>query len=165
MKISEISIQVFGALLAILVGLVVAIITNILDRKTREKEREEASRQLLVKAASAILAEVEFNLGIAKTPFLGRLIPFITTVFNTFQGDIKNLPNGLQVTIFGTYQKLVEANGIIQTDLHKVAWGGGYLDNVYKDKCKEIIGSAEQTKTQLGKWLNDDRANLKKVRI
>jgi len=128
-----------------------------LERKLRDAER-------LRNAVQNILSELQTNLEIAKQPFQSPLITFVTSVFIIYAGDITRLPNDIQDAIYRTYVEINMGNAIVQTDLHKIKWGLGYLDNVYKEQRKKIVDEGEKARQLLENWLkeNDRRCSSAK---
>ncbi len=66
------------------------------------------------------------------------------------------LPKDLQDALHEVYVEIQMTNAIVSVDLHKVAWGGGYLDNRYKEKCGKILERAQKIRTLLREWLKQE---------
>jgi len=150
--------QFYAFVIALAIGVIVALAGYFLSINAAKREREERTKEQQINAGRSILSELNTNLGIARQPFQGRLIPFVTTMFAAHAGEITRLPNDLQNAVYQAYVEIHMGNAVVQTDLHKIAWGGGYLDNGYKELCKEIITKGESAKELLEGWLKNEDA-------
>ena len=146
----------YGFLIALAVGVIVALVGYFLSIKSATQERKAREKERLINAVRSILSEFQNNLEIAKQPFQGRLIPFVTSMFSAYAGEITRLPNNLQHTVYQAYVEIDMGNAIVQTDLHKIQWGGGYLDNKYQEQCKRIIEKGENAKQLLEDWIKKE---------
>ncbi len=147
--------QLGGFIIALAVGVLVALTGHFLNLRTARKEREDAVRQERANAVRSMLSETETNLMLAMAPFRGRLVPFVSTVFDNYKGHIMVLPNNVRNALYAVHVEILLANAIVQTDLAKVSWGGGYVDNAYQDQCRKIAAEAEVAKESLEEWLKN----------
>ena len=86
---------------------------------------------------SGILKEVETNLGIAVTPWTGKLLPFRTEVWDASGGEIDSLPANYQYELAEAYADMHLANRIVwlSTDMDRRSED---LDGNYIKICVQI---------------------------
>lgn len=148
--------QLYGFLIALAVGVIVALTGYFLNLNATKQERKERAKEQSRSAVHNILSELNVNLEITRTPFQGRLIPFVTSMFDTYKGELVRLPDELQRSIYQAYVEASMGNAIVEVDLHKVSYGRGYMDTAYRAKCKEITEKVENAINLLNGWLKDN---------
>ena len=149
--------QLCGFLIALAVGVIVALTGYFLNIKAQQRERKERAKEQLINAGRSILSELKANLKIAEQPLTQNcLMPFMTTMLGAHTGEITRLPNYLQSAIYQTYVEIAMGNAIVQTDLQKITWGGGDLNERYKAQCKKIIEVGDKSKQCLEAWLKKE---------
>ena len=133
-----------------------AFLGYFLSRRGAGEERKLRDIERLSTTGRNILSELETNIGIAKTSFDGKLMPFVTSMFDAYKGEIVTMPHDLQDALYIVYVEILKTNAVVQADLHKVQYGRGYLDETYKDQCSKIEAVAPIAEELLKKWLKKE---------
>jgi len=143
---------IFG-LTSVLLG---SFLGYFLTRLGAKQERKSRTEEQLRNAGRSILAELQTNLALAKRPFQGRLVPFVTSMWEAHKGEILRLPRDLQDALYQVYVEMQMANALVQADLHKLDYGRGYYDEPYKEKSGKVAEKAETAIKLLGDWLKQE---------
>jgi len=144
--------QLYGFLIALAVGVIVALVGYFLNIRAANSERKGRAKEHLRGAMHSILVELETNLKVAKQPFTGRLVPFATEMWDYHKGGILELPKDTQTALHQVYIWVREANALVQSNL-QLSYGLGYYNNEYQKKCTEIAKGAEEAIELLRSWL------------
>ncbi len=102
-----------------------------------------------------ILVELRSNVGLAKQPFRGSLVSFENKMWDRHKGKILALPDDIQDALLQAYNRVQEANALVQSGL-QLAHGLGYYDRPYQQKCNEIAEKAGEASELLRRWLRQE---------
>jgi len=111
-----------------------------------------AKRDKFLNAMCDILVELDSNVGLAKQPFRGSLVPFESKMWDSHKGETLSLSKDIQDALHEAYICVSEANAIVQSNL-QLPYGRGYYNEDYKKKCSEIAEKAEKASELLRNWL------------
>jgi len=142
-----------GSIVSLLCVLVGVFVGYWLNRRGMESERAATTARELEGAIRAILAEVQANQKIAKEPFDGRLLPFLTEMWTLYKAQTGKLPEDVAQPLHKLYIDIIRANTIVNYDLQKIVYGRGYVNNEYKGVCSGIANQATSVAGSLEKWL------------
>ena len=140
--------QFISLLIALAVGVIIALLGYFLNIQTMKKEREEKANEQLGEAIRSILAEVEANEKIAssaeRTLAEKRvMLLFLYEAWGYHRGKIYALPEKVQIALHQFYISVMEANGIVPINL-QIGYGSGYVDKHYYEKVKDITNKAKE---------------------
>ncbi|MFZ5366500.1 MAG: hypothetical protein ACOZBZ_04420 [Patescibacteria group bacterium] len=116
----------------------------------KRKEEEEKARASTVKR---LLAEVNENLALTENIMVNNAkIRFITEAWSTAKGDIYFLSEELQENLQKSYTKIHRYNVLVDYDLGKVSYGGGFLDQPLLKAAEEVKEALLSCKDKLESW-------------
>jgi len=141
------------SLISVLFG---TILGYILSRRGASEERKLRERDQLRSAVRSLLAEVDANLNIARLPFQGRLVPFLTNMWDVHRGQILTLPKNLQAALHEVYVDIQKANAMVSLDLHR----GVNLGEPYNEICGKIVERTQKTRALLAEWLKQESVEV-----
>lgn len=125
------------------------------NRLGAKNEKSATEQRQLKSAVSAILGEVQANETIAKAPWTGTQLPFLTEMWSLYKSQISMLPMEVRRKIDELYITVIRTNAIVSQDLHKLGHGTGYLDGSYKELSLKISEDAPQIVTLLQNLLDE----------
>jgi len=117
--------------------------------------RRADKRDKLLNAMRDILVELDSNVELAKQPFQGNLVPFENKMWDGHKGKILSLPKDIQGALRQAYNCVQEANALVQSNL-QLAYGLGYYNKQYQQKCNEIAEKAGKASELLRGWLSQE---------
>ena len=140
--------QFISFLIALAVGVIIALLGYFLNINTMKKEGEERANAQLSESIRSILAEVEANLNIANIAqrTLGEkriMLSFLSEAWEYHRGKIYALPENVQIALHQFYISVIKANGIVPINLH-LSYGAGYVDKPYCEEVIDITNKAEK---------------------
>ncbi|MFC1983940.1 hypothetical protein ACFLVO_02890 [Chloroflexota bacterium] len=119
-----------------------AFLAYFFNRLGAKNERVSIEKERFQSTIAAILGEIHANENIAKKPWTGKLLPFLANSWTIYKQQIPDLPKHTIQQIDEFYLDVILANTIVNKDLYQLKYGTGYLDNEYRDMCKQIRGKS-----------------------
>lgn len=131
-----------------------AFLAYFFNRLGTKNERVAIENKQFQTAIAAIIGEIQANESIAKKPWTGKLLPFLVDNWTVYKRQLPNLPEQTIQQIDEFYLDVILANTMVNQDLYKLKWGSGYLDNQYRDMCKQIREKSQQLINILSRCLD-----------